>query len=388
MARKDFRGDNPFPYDGGGYMKGSVQKDKRTGNHYIKLYLDGKQVAISTDKKTNKSIKSEEHAQKVLSIIQSEIDDGTFDREDWKLKRGIAAKKHRSVQTVKQYSKKWLKKRKELCDAGEIVPRTLKDDKTAVNKYIIKYYSHKSLNQITKKNILEFYNKINLSKAGKYNIVSTFRKMLNDAKEDGFMESVPEFPKLNKKSKQAKKYMTPEQQNKVISKINNFDKPIFQIMRQYGLRPSEARALKKSSVRDGEIYIEWSYSENLLRNTTKTGEPRSYCITPYVQNILNNIPNSKSEFLFVRRDGKPYTSKNLNKIWRQACKEANIPHFKMYNAMRHSLARNLLENGHGMDMVSEVLGHASVEITKEFYADMPMNIVHDALNGLSESQDW
>lgn len=182
--------------------------------------------------------------------------------------------------------------------------------------------------------------------------------------------------------------MIPEVQDLVISNIPKRHQPIFCVTRQYGLRPGEARALKKDSVRNGEINIEWSFSENLLRNTTKNGEPRSYLITPYIENVLDSIPDNDSEFVFVREDGKPYTSKNLNKIWRQACKDAGIPHFKLYNAMRHSLARNLLENDRDLEFVSEVLGHASVEITKVFYANVPLNKVQDALTDLSETQNW
>jgi integrase len=91
---------------------------------------------------------------------------------------------------------------------------------------------------------------------------------------------------------------------------------------------------------------------------------------------------------FVRKDGKSYTSKDLNRIWRAACKQAGVPHLKLYNAIRHSLARNLQENDYGFDMVAEVLGHASVEMSRNIYADMPMNKVRDALSDLSESQNW
>ncbi len=367
-------------------MQGSIQWDKRSGKPYVKLYWDGKQVAINTDKRTNSTILSHGHAVKVLGIIQGEIDDGTFDREEWKKKKGVFPG-GKPKPTVKRWADKWLKDRKKLCDAGKIVPRTLKDDKGAVKK-IVKYFGHKSLDQVTKKDIEKFHDQLNFSKSARYNIVSTFRKMLNDAAEEGLINKVPDFPKLSKKSRASKHAMEPDVQNRVIAEISPADKPIFQVLRQYGLRPGEARAIHKSSIRDGELHIEWSFSENLLRNTTKTGEARSYSLTSFALEVIDQIPANESEFLFVRGDGKPYTSKNLNKIWRQACKDAGISHFKLYNAMRHSLARNLLEAGHGFDMVAEVLGHASIEMARRHYADMPMNRVRDALSSLSDSPDW
>lgn len=387
VARNKKRGDNP-PIGGGGFMKGSVQKDIRTGKAYIKLYLDGKQITIHTDKRTNSPLTSEKHANKVLSLIQSEIDDGVFNRNEWKKKRGVEAKRFEKRMTVSRYSNDWLKKRKELCENDQLVPRTVKDEKTHIQKYILPRVGKLALENISKEYTNKLYSNLKLSNSSRYNIVSTFRKMLNDAKEDDLIASVPEFPKMSKKTHSTKRYMKPEDQDKVIEKIPDKDKPIFQVARQYGLRIGEARAIKKSSIRDDELNIEWSFSENYLRNTTKTDVARSYSLTPFIKQVLENIPKNESEFLFVRDDGKPYTSKNLNKIWRKALKDAGVPHLKLYNAMRHSLARNLLENGYGYDMVAEVLGHASVEMTRSFYSDMPMNRIKDALSGLSESQNW
>ncbi len=383
VARTAFRGDNPPKY-GGGFMGGSVQQDKRSGKYYIKFYDGGKQSTIYTDKFTNQSFMSEEHARKCKGIIQQEIDQGVFNKEEWKRQKGGAIQQK---PTLKQYSKKWLNQREKLCAEGGIVKRTLKDDKTAVRR-LVKHLGNKRIDKITKQDIEKLYNKLSLSNSGKYNTVSTLRKMLNDAVDEDVIIIVPDFLKMSKKSNAKKQYMIPEEQNLVISKIPAKDQPIFHFLRQYGLRPGEARAIHKTSIRNGEVHIEWAFSENELRNTTKTGEPRSYLITPFINDVIESIPENDFEFLCVRDDGKPYTSKNINKIWREACKTAGIPHFKLYNAMRHSLARNLLQQGFGFDMVAEVLGHASVEMTRSFYADMPMNKVRDALNGLSETQNW
>ena len=57
---------------------------------------------------------------------------------------------------------------------------------------------------------------------------------------------------------------------------------------------------------------------------------------PYFKDVLKTIPLHISPFIFVRDDGKPYTSRNLNSIWREACNKAGI-HIKLYNGVRHSL---------------------------------------------------
>lgn len=367
----------------GGFMGGSIQQHKKTKKFYIKLFLEGKQVCISTDKTTNTSFRNITHARKVLGIIQREIDIGTFNRDEWRRNKDV----ERFV-TLAEYKDKWLQRRSQMCEVGKLVPRTLKDDKTCLNRYLVPAFGHTALRSITAESIDDFHSNLPMSKASKYNITATLRKILHDAMSDKLISIVPHFPRMSKKTYAKKKFMSPADQDKVISKIPPRHQPIFQVMRQYGLRPSEVRALMKNSIREGEIHIEWSFSENLLRNTTKTGESRSYLITGYVQKILDKLPKNNSRFLLVRDDGEPYSSKNLNRIWSKALQDADMPHFKMYNAMRHSLARNLLEQGYGFDVVAEVLGHASVEMTRSFYADMPMSKIRDALTSLSESQKW
>ncbi len=55
---------------------------------------------------------------------------------------------------------------------GGLVKRTVKDDKTAVNK-ICKVFGKRRINKITKKDIERFYSSLPHSNASKYNIAST-----------------------------------------------------------------------------------------------------------------------------------------------------------------------------------------------------------------------
>ena len=72
-----------------------------------------------------------------------------------------------------------------------------------------------------------------------------------------------------------------------------------------------------------------------------------------------------SQFVFTRGDGKPYTSKNLNAIWHEAEKKSGIK-CKLYNACRHSLGCQLLDQGTPMDLVSDVLGHTNEKMTRRY----------------------
>ncbi|MFC1693506.1 tyrosine-type recombinase/integrase [Candidatus Latescibacterota bacterium] len=162
---------------------------------------------------------------------------------------------------------------------------------------------------------------------------------------------MPPFPKLTYTSPEIE-YLILDQQNSILTQIPERHRPIFQFMMEYGCRPGEARALQRDCIVDGQVIIQRAFSNNFLRDTTKTGKVRRYQITSYFREVLNKIPLQISSFVFVRDDGKPYTSKNLNKIWHEACDKADI-HIKLYNGVRHSLGCQLLEMGYDMDLVRQ-----------------------------------
>jgi integrase len=84
-----------------------------------------------------------------------------------------------------------------------------------------------------------------------------------------------------------------------------------------------------------------------------------------------------SPFVFVRSDGKPYTSKNLNKIWHKACGKVGIK-IKLYNGVRHSLGCQLLDMGYDLSLVQDQLGHTKPEMTRR-YAKRSLKNLGDAL---------
>lgn len=93
--------------------------------------------------------------------------------------------------------------------------------------------------------------------------------------------------------------------------------------------------------------------------------------------MLDGIQPHLSPFVFVRDDGKPYTSKNLNKIWHDACDKVEI-NIKMYNGVRHSLGCQLLDMGYDLSLVQDQLGHTKPEMTRR-YAKRAPKILADAL---------
>ncbi|MCJ7538803.1 MAG: site-specific integrase, partial [Desulfobacterales bacterium] len=212
--------------------------------------------------------------------------------------------------------------------------------------------------------LVKFYKWIKRADKGKYNVMSCLKTILRYAWRNEDLSKVPPFPKLSYQLPEIE-YLTLEEQGRIVEEIPWRDRPIFQFMMEYGCRPGEARALQRDCITDDHVTIKRAFSDNQLRETTKTGRTRRFPITPYIKAVLDKMERNLSPFVFVRNDGKPYTSKNLNKIWHEACDKAEI-HIKLYNGVRHSLGCQLLDMGCDMDLVRQQLGHTKIEITQRY----------------------
>jgi site-specific recombinase XerD len=78
------------------------------------------------------------------------------------------------------------------------------------------------------------------------------------------------------------------------------------------------------------------------------------------------MPKRVTPFVFTRsKDGKPYTQKNLNHLWNDACEQVGIE-INLYNGLKHSLGMNLLDQGVSKEMVQQIYGHTSPDTTNRY----------------------
>ena len=353
-------------------MGGSYHYHAAAKRFYIDLWWQGKRYRIWND--DGKPIWAEQTASKLLSNIRYEIDHGTF---------LIKSYLPDSPVSLKKLSKEWLK-------VLSVAPATKKFYEKAIG-HAIKYFGEdQDIRKFHHSQLQTFYNDLPLTVKGKYHVLNTLKTMLRFAYQDEIIKKVPPFPKLPQGQKDAIKYLTYEEQQRVLSFIPDRHRGVFELAMEYGLRIGEVCALQWDCVTDTEIIIKRAMSDGKLRESTKTGRERRYGITERANKIFNGRSKSRGgKYVFTRADSKhsdsrkvdagpggssckivecndgglAYTWKSLTCWWRSATKKAGIT-INLYNGIRHSLGCQLMDEGVEMEMVRDVLGHTSTNTTR------------------------
>lgn len=112
-------------------------------------------------------------------------------------------------------------------------------------------------------------------------------------------------------------------------------------------------------------------------------------LTPGIVQVLNeHADRQKKErlassqwqdqgFIFTSSVGTPLDPDNFSKDFRRLCKQAGLGDWHPHEA-RHSAASAMLAQGVQLEVVSEVLGHSSIYITKDVYGHLVEGAKRDA----------
>jgi len=329
---------------------GSVQYQKSARRFYIQVYWMGKRYKIWRHPITGEPFFDRRTAENQLGRIRTEIANKEFHPRYWMPE---------SPMLFRVYASEWLENKK-------VSVKTWRGYKTDIEKYIKPYFYSQDIRHIRAKHIRLFKEHLEnrLSVKSVYNKMSTLRTLFRDAYRDEDIMRVPPFPVLSPGQLTRPDSLSIEQQESIVSAIPGRHRPIFQIGMEYGLRVGEARAIQKDCITSTHIVIKRAFSDNRLKDT-KTHLEREYELTGYAKDMLGSMPKHLSPFVFVRDDGRPYTNKNLNLIWKDACKKAKI-NIKLQNAFRHSLGCQLADMGYSVEHIAEQLGHTETRTTKRY----------------------
>ena len=331
-------------------MGGSVQYDKRMRRYYIAVYWDSKHHKIWENPHTGEKFYRRNQAQKLLGRIQTDVDEKAFHPRFWKPD---------SPMLVKVYYLEWARD-------IDVSDKTRRDYRGYFQNHIVPEIGGYDIRRIRKKHLTILHRDLGekLSGKGRYNVMGALRAMFRWAYDNEDISRVPPFPKLTYQKPEIT-YLTLEQQDEVLGYMPEHHRPIFEMAMEQGLRIQEVRALQRDCILPDAMVIKRAFAENDLKEETKTSRIRYVPMTGYAKGVLAKVPRNLSPFIFTREDGKPYTNKDMNAIWRVACKKAGIQ-IKLLNAVRHSLGCQLLDQGVDMDLVRDQYGHERSDMTARY----------------------
>lgn len=156
-----------------------------------------------------------------------------------------------------------------------------------------------------------------------------------------------------------------------------------------GLRINECLALTWQDIftnDEGHSFIQVKHSlkevkdENgktvRQRGKTKTqGSVRSISLNQEALNIIEaqkkrNSNTDTTDFIFQTDEGTPIARRNVNRTLKTMMKRAKCSQIVSVHSLRHSFGSFLVSNSADLYAVSKLLGHASIKITEQIYAEL------------------
>ena len=365
---------NTNPEHKGMVMKAKIYKRSRRDNrHSVVLWWQGKRYVRYHYDDRGTPLETEALARRIAERINGAIEDEgkNFDPRRWF--RAAGEEFHFDV-----YAEKWLDRQTHLA------PSYLKNVRRFVNTYWIPFFGATDIREMRAGHIQDFRHWLpgHLSEKSKYNILGALHKLLSDAYDREEIKRIPPFPRMELPEPEIK-WLNQDWQDRVIAAIPEQDRPIFQFIRQYGVRPGEARALMWDCVNfeNQVVIIKRTFSGRVLRETTKAKSVKYLPLTQEMEALLKRI-RGIGGFVFRNRQGHPYTGK-IRRIWNAAVKAVEAPKVTLYQGTRHSLGTQLLERGFGLELVQKLLGHKRTDMTLR-YAKVTVENLRNMLEGQNQ----
>lgn len=145
-----------------------------------------------------------------------------------------------------------------------------------------------------------------------------------------------------------------------------------------GINLKDMAQLTRSSIVDGRI----EYRRD------KTGVSFSIAISEPMQEIMNRYSSHSNKYLFpilkekkgIRYEVQMFNA-TTNKTLKRIAKRIDLPNDISFYYARHTFAQQARESGFNVDVISQVMGHSSVEVTRAYLS----RFTNDKLDNVSET---
>ena len=167
----------------------------------------------------------------------------------------------------------------------------------------------------------------------------------------------------------------------------NFNKMTFQVRRTLQrIKTSKEQQKKedtpKTQVLEGRVKTDHGYREipiqekvfaELLEYQSRQNQEKNDAGAAYIDN----------DYVFASELGGPVEPSTMRDMFNRLLKTSHIEHAN-FHALRHTFATRAIESGVPIKAVSDILGHATVQLTMDLYCHSSMDLKRDAVNKMAD----
>ena len=170
---------------------------------------------------------------------------------------------------------------------------------------------------------------------------------------------------------EAKRYLSPDEQARLLAELPAQHRPLVHLMARVGLRPGEAYALRvgKLDPLKRTLLIDTAASGD-----TKTGQARTVVLpTVIVEELVAHIGSTwdPEALIFPGERGQMLDAGNCrSRVFKPAAVRAGLGTDLRVNDLRHSAVSFAVGHGANVYAVQRMLGHAKLSITLDVYGEL------------------
>ena len=305
----------------------------------------------------------------------------------------------RSNETVEQFSERWLT---EVIPLRGLKPATLSNYKQMIHYYILPFLRSKRLSDLKSQHVLNLVNSLK-EQGYSTNTIRRARSILHNMLEHAVEEdSLSKNPVVrtslikksdNEISRVQKSYST-EEVNRALEILRGtqYEGP-FRLMVSLGMRIGEVIALRWEEVdfEGNQLWVvrteahiakllgDGTWSVERVVGTTKSNRKRVLHLTQDQAEFLNAHRKGQNRLkfkngqtwnpdghVFVTENGTPFAANNIRSGMKRALTKNGLRWIRLHD-LRHTAGFLAVEAGVGIEDVQDMLGHASIQITKDVY---------------------
>lgn len=190
--------------------------------------------------------------------------------------------------------------------------------------------------------------------------LSCLKKIFNLAVDWGYMNDSPmcKVKSLSEKGSMRERILAEDEEVRLLEAAALHLKPIIMVALYTGFRKGAVLSLRWQ-------YVDFDKGE--IRTTqSKTGAGRVVPMNSTVMSMLYALKsqNGQSEYVFTNPEtGKPFV--DIKNAFIGACERAGIKELHFHD-LRHTFGSRLVRNGANINLVKELMGHASIVTTQRY----------------------